>query len=233
MKADRRHELKDNDLAAALGSTRDYLDRHGKQIGMAALAVLAVMAAVTFAMRSRAAAIEDVWRRRGELVFDDFEKGKKSIETLESLTHELSDPAFVMSGLVDLGQRSIRLSQMSPAAPDNELNERARKAFEELRTRYPQNPLAIGSSLLGLASVAENDFVLSGDLKHKDTAKAFLNQVVQEARLNGMPFQATALDRLKTLDETFTKVAVAPAPPPPPPAEPATDAPPTEPPAQP
>jgi len=220
MKSDRRHELKDNDLAAALGSTREFLDRHGKQIGMAALAILALMAAVTFAMRSRAAAIEDVWRRRGDLTFDDLDKGKKSLETLESLTNELSDPAFVMSALMDQGQRSLRLSQMAPTPPDKDLNERARKAFQDLKTRFPQNPLAVGSSLLGLASVEENDFVLTGDLKHKDNAKALLNQVVQDASLNGMPYQTAALDRLKKLDETFTKVVVGP---PTPKVEPATD----------
>lgn len=221
MDADRRHELKDNELAVALGQTRDYLDRHGKEIGIAALVILGIMAAVTFAMRSRAAAVEDVWRRRGELKFDELETGKKALDTLEGLAREHSDPTFVMGALTDLGQKAIRLSEMVPLPPDKELNERARKTFNELKSRFGSNPLALGASLLGLASAEENDFVLSGDLKHKEAAKALLDQVVKEAKLNGMPHQGVALDRLKLLDETFTKVVVAPAPPPPPP--PATD----------
>lgn len=221
MDADRRHELKDNELAAALGQTRDYLDRHGKEIGIAALVILGVMAAVTFAMRSRAAAVEDVWRRRGELRFDELEVGKKSLDTLDALAREHSDPAFVMSALTDIGQKALRLSGMVATPPDKELNDRARKVFTELKSRFGSNPMTLGASLLGLASAEENDFVLDGDLKHKDAAKAHLDQVVKEPKLNGLPHQAVALDRLKSLDATFTKVVVAPAPPPPPP--PATD----------
>lgn len=221
MDADRRHELKDNDLAVALGQTRDFLDRHGKEIGIAALVILGIMAAVTFAMRSRAAAVEDVWRRRGELKFDDIDAGKKSLDSLESLAKEHSDPTFVMSAILDQGQKALRLAQMATVPPDKELNERARKSFTELKSRFGSNPVALGAALLGLATVAENDFVLDGDLKHKEEAKGLLDQVVKETKLNGMPYQGTALDRLKTLDQIFVKVVVAPAPPPPP--APATD----------
>ena len=34
MKAERRHELKENDLAHALAVAREYLDDHGARIGM-------------------------------------------------------------------------------------------------------------------------------------------------------------------------------------------------------
>lgn len=223
MKADRRHELKENELAAYLRSTRDYLDQHGKQIGIGAVVVLGVLAAITFAMRARATAIEDVWRRRSALAFDSFDTGKKSLETLESLSKELSDRSFVFSALVDQGQRALRLAQQAPLPPDRESNQKARQAFEELRTRFSENPLAIGAALSGLASVEENEFVLDGDLKHKEVVRDYLNRMVQDSRLNGMPYQKMALDRLKALDPTFTKVTIAPPPAPPPSASEVTD----------
>ncbi len=223
MKADRRHELKENDLAIALQNARDYVDVHGKQIGMGALVVLGVMAAVTFAIRSRAAAVEDVWRRRSQLSFESLETGKKSLETLEGITTELSDKSFVMGALMDQGREALRLAQQAPLPPDAELNQKAKRAFEELRSRFSDNPLALGAALSGLATVEENEFVHDGDLAHKTKTLEYLNRIVQEPRLNGLPFQKMALDRIKNLDATFTKVRVeAPPPlPPPPPVEPA------------
>jgi hypothetical protein len=235
MKADRRHELKENDLALMLQNARVYLDVHGKQIGMGALIVLGALAVVTFVMRSRAAAVEDVWRRRSQLSFDDLETGKKSLETLEGMAKELSDDAFVMGALMDQGREGLKLAQQAPLPPDAELNRKARKAFEGLVSRFSRNPLALGAALSGLATVEENEFVLDGDMAHKEKARDYLDRIVREPKLNGMPFQKMALDRLKTLDMTFSKVRVeAPPPLPPPPApvsppEAATEPPKTEP----
>lgn len=217
MRADRRHELKENELAQALQNARVYLDVHGKQIGMGALIVLAVMAAVTFAMRSRAAAVEDVWRRRNQLNFESLEEGKKSLATLEGITHELSDRSFVMGALMDQGREALRLAQQVPFPPDAELNRKARRAFEDLLARFSDNPLATGSALCGLATVEENEFVLDNDLSHKDKAGAYLDRVVADPRLNSTPYQRMALDRIKSLDATFSKVTTQAPPPLPPP----------------
>ena len=70
MKAERRHELKENDLAHALEVARKYLDEHGKRIGFTVVVVVAVVAGVGLTVRSRAAAGEDMRRRRGALKFD-------------------------------------------------------------------------------------------------------------------------------------------------------------------
>jgi hypothetical protein len=214
--------LKENDLAVMLHNTREYLDVHGKQIGMGALIALAVMAAITFVVRSRAAAVEDVWRRRSQLNFESLDSGRKSLETLQGITRELSDPSFVMGALMDQGREALRLAQMAPLPPDPELNRKARTAFEELLARFGDNPLAVGSALSGLATVEENEFVLDNDLAHKAKASEYLDRIVGDARLNGMPFQKIALDRIKSLDAIFSKVITQATPPlpPPPPAEP-------------
>lgn len=238
MKADRRHELKENDLAVMLQNTRQYLDVHGKQIGTGALIALAVLAAITFVVRSRAAAVEDVWRRRGQLSFESLEEGKKSLDALEGISRELSDPSFVMGALMDRGREALKLAQLAPLPPDSELNRKARAAFEELLTRFGDNPLAAGAALSGLATVEENEFVLDGNESHKAKAREYLDRIVADARLNGMPFQRLALDRLKALDATFSKVvtqapAPLPLPPPPAPVDVPTEAPKTEPPTEP
>lgn len=217
MKADRRHELKENDLLLALDGARNYLDVHGKQIGLIAVAILVVFGAVSFGLRSRATAMEDIWRRRSDLKFEPVDVGKKSLEALAGITKDVSDDGFILASLMDQGRQALRLAQQVPFPPDGELNRKAREAFAQLLSRFSDNPLALGVALSGLATVEENEFVLDGKLIHKEAARAHLNAIVGNPKLNALPFQQLALDRLKLIDATFTKVTVEPPPPPPPP----------------
>ncbi len=100
MKAERRHELKESDLAHALTVARNYLDENGRQIGIAAIVVVAVILAGALWVRSRAAAIEDVWRRKAQLSFENKEVGSESLDALATMTQEVSDERFVFVSLM-------------------------------------------------------------------------------------------------------------------------------------
>jgi len=173
--------------------------------------------------------MDDVWRRRTQLSFETIDVGKKSLETLENITRDVSNETFVLTSLMDQGRQALRLAQQAPVPPDRELNEKARQAFEQLLSRFADNPLAVGVALSGFATVEENEFVLDGNLSHKEKAREHLNAIVGNPQLNALPFQQLALDRLKSLDATFSKVTVAPPPPPPLPTEWPADWPPPEP----
>lgn len=206
MKAQRRHELKENDLAHAIEVARKYLDENGKSIGIVVIVVVVVAAAITFGVRSRAAAIEDVWRRRGQLSFENPEIGRESLESLETMTLGVSDDRFVLTSLLEQGQHALRLAQEVAVPPDREMNDRARKVYEELLERFKDNPLAVGAAHIGLATVEQNEFMLDDELVHKERADAHLAAVIDDPALNGMPFKQMALDRRKALDDTFTRV---------------------------
>lgn len=206
MKAERRHELKESDLASALHGARDYLQKNGTQIGLAVVIVIVVVGAVSFTVRSRAAAIEDVWRRKAQLTFDDLQTGKTSLEALANMTAGVTDTQFVFTSLIDQARSALELSQKSTLPPDLDLNDTARRALNELLQRFPDHPFAIGIGHSGLATVAANDFVLDSDPAHKANAKAHLTAIIDDARLNGMPFQRAAADRLAALDPTFTHI---------------------------
>lgn len=206
MKARRRHELKESDLAHALQMARRYLDENSKRVTVVVVLVGVAAAAVLFAVRSRAAALEDVWRRKAQLTFDDPTVGKESLASLASMTKSVSDERFVFASLVEQGQEALRLAKEVSAPPDPDFNEKAREAFEKLLKRFPKNPMAKGIARLGLATVEENAFVLTGDFAHEDRARVHLNAVIDDAALNGMPFQRMASDRLASLDATFTRV---------------------------
>lgn len=206
MKSERRHELKENDLAHALETAKEYLDQRGKQLTIGVVILGAVIAAVVFGARSRAAAMEDIWRRRAQLSFESYEVGRDSLETLVSMTKGISNERFLQSSLMQQGRQGLRLAQLAPAAPDRDLTLIAKAALEELLTRFNQNPLARGVALSGLATVEENLYIVDRDPAHKEQAKARLNAIISDDALNGMPFMRIAMDRLRDLDKTFTRV---------------------------
>jgi hypothetical protein len=219
MKAERRHELRENDLAHYLTVARDYIEENGGRIGLILFAVIGVIAVATLTVRSRAADLEDAWRRRSQLTFQGLEDGRESIRTLESLAQASSDRHFVMSCLIDIGKQSLRLAREVPWPPDQELNDKAGDAFQKLLQRFGNNPIARGVALNGLATVEENRFLLAfdGD-EHKEKARDFLTQIINDTTLNGTPLQSLAINRRNRIEDTFVRIRFD-NPPPEPPAD--------------
>lgn len=218
MRAGERHELKENELAKILASSRIFLKEKGKALGLAVVAVVVVIAAIGYASSSRAAHIEDAWRKKAELTFATPAEGRESLKKLSDLIADTSDSAFVQAALLEQGTQALRLSQQSEIPPDPELNDLARSAFEQLLDRARSNLFAQAAAHSGLATVAENDFAIDHQPKHKDITERHLKEIVNDARLQTTPFYTLATDRLADLGETFEVVRFAAAPPPPPPA---------------
>lgn len=206
MKAQRRHDLKENDLMHALSVARKYLDEHGTRIGVAVIVVVAIVLGVLFGIQSRTTALESIWRRKSELSFEDLETGKQSLEALAAMTRDASDEQFVLVSLMDQGTQALRLARDVAFPPDRELNNTAGQAFEQMLARFPGNPLAVGLAHSGLATVEENAFALDLDPAHKNRAEAHLVAIIDDPALNGLPFKRIAMDRRKALDTTFTDV---------------------------
>lgn len=204
-------------MAHVLEAGRAYFQTNGRQIGMIAGAAILVIVVATFVMRSRAVAHEDAWRRKSQLVFEKEKPdvSRQSLESLLALSRQTSDPGFALSGLIDAAIQALRLAQQAPTPPDRELNEKARIALEELHSRFPDNPLAKGVALCGLATVEENSYVLDGDAEHKRRAQQYLQEVVDNKSLETMPFHLVARDRLAVLDKTLSHIRFDPTPPPP------------------
>ena len=212
MKAERRHELKENELIQWLYSTRDYLNEHAKAIWWIVLVGLAILVAVLYVLSSRAQEAIQLQEEARALSFTDPDVGKESLAQLAAMGREAKDSAFAMSCLNRQVAVALELAGRVANPPDRELTEDARQACEELIQRFPGNALAQGTALLGLATVEENLFVLDGDPAHKERCRKHLQAVLERPGLAGMSFQLQATDRLAGLDKTFTPVKFAPAP---------------------
>ena len=210
MKAERRHELKENDLVHFLYQTRDYLRDRGSHILLIVVVVVAVIALASWSLRSSSRAVDDAYAELSGLSFGDVESGRGSLSTLKTLSESSSDEGFVYRAMMLRGEQAIRLAGLTDPAPDPEINAHAQEAFEELLARFSDNALALGVAHSGLATVAENQFVIDGNPAHKDTARRHLDAIKNNTALNGMPFMSSALNRLNMLDETFVVVKFAP-----------------------
>ncbi|MEK6675454.1 MAG: hypothetical protein AABZ47_07345 [Planctomycetota bacterium] len=218
MKAERRHELQENDFVHLLQVGRTYLSDNARSIGMGVAVVVGLFVVVSLAVRSHNSNKEDKWRRLSQLQFDKEDTLRASLDAMAALAKESSDDAFVLTTLMDMGRHGLRWASKVDNPPDRDLNEKARWAFDELLRRYPDNPMALGVAHTGLATVEENHFFFSRDAGHKERAKQHLKAVIDDARLNGLPFQRIAIDRRDSLESTFALVRFVPgdAPEPPP-----------------
>jgi len=210
MKAERRHELKENDLVHFLYQARDYLGERANQILLIVVVVVAVIAVVSWSLRSSSRAVDDAYAELSSLTFADVESGRESLGTLKMLSESSSDEAFILRALILRGEQAVRLAGLTDPAPDPGINSQAEEAFTELLDRFGDNILALGVAHSGLATVAENQFVIDGNPAHKDTARRHLDAIKTNTALNGTPFMSSALDRLNMLDETFVVVKFAP-----------------------
>lgn len=212
MKAERRHELKENELIQWLYSVRDYVSAHGTTIWWTVIVVLAVLVAALYVVRSRAQESAQQWEELKGLSFADPTEGKEALEQLAALAREATDTSFALTCLNRQVGIALQLASQVESPPDRDLTEHARQACAELTRRFPNNPLAQGTALLGLATVEENLFVLDGDAAHKERCREHLQAVLERPKLAGMSFQLQATDRLAALDKTFTPVQFTPAP---------------------
>jgi hypothetical protein len=210
MKAQRRHELRENDLVHYLKETKNYLDEHGSKIVVGIIVVAVVVSVGLWVVRSRSRALGEAYISMSALTFPDLDQGKQSLESLTTLTSTTSDHQFLLSALIEQGRAALDLASKGKPAPDREMNEKAKEAFDRLLREFKEDPIAVGVAHLGLATAAGNDFVLDGNPAHKETARRHLEQVRDSQLLTGLPFQTFALARLNNLSETFRTVEFAP-----------------------
>ncbi|MBU0718967.1 MAG: hypothetical protein KJ749_12015 [Planctomycetes bacterium] len=206
MKTERRHELKESDLAHAIDNAKTYLAEHGSRLLLVGVLVVVALLAVMITAQARTTALQDAWQRKNELNFDNVDEGRESLTTLAAIIRDVSDPAFKLASLIDQGRYALSLAQKVDDPPDAELNEVAREAFNALLARAEDSPLAFAVAHTGLATVEENAFTLDGNRAHRDNAAQHLQAVVDYPAMQSMPFHRLAAERLASIDEVFSIV---------------------------
>ncbi len=212
MKTERRHELKENDLAHFLSTMMEGAKERGQTIGLVVLAIVAVAVVGTWTMSSRSQAHVGAWASKQELTYPNPEEGRLNLATLVSLRRASSDKTFVLDCLTDQGAIALDLANRTTPAPDPQLTATAKEAFDELLALFGSQLVPEGVGRSGLASVAENEFAIDQNPAHKEEARRHLKAITENSELfSGTPFMDNALARLNDLDRVFTPITFAPA----------------------
>lgn len=214
MKTERRHELRTNDLSAFLLDTQEWAKKHATALGTVSVVAVVVVLSVAMVSRSRDSSMDAAWETMRTLSFT-LEDAEASFITLDGLISEAKDRDFKMKALLNKATRSMNMALLQAEGFQPEYLDWAEEAYHALLDGYADRMPVAATALGGLATIEENRFVTDGDLSHRDTARAFLERLQNQAEFKGTPFQTNAARRLQTLDETFQTITMVEPPPPP------------------
>jgi tetratricopeptide (TPR) repeat protein len=234
MKAQRRQELKTNDLAQTLADIKEFLEKYGTYVGGGAIIVVVVLVASMWwrnSLRSeqrrqwedlyglQEASVKLLWGQPGEgqpgAAGPDFDT---LVARHRTLIASATNPQVKMRALSALGDLSWRYARLGAGAgPGTELRNRALEesasAYRQLAEDYANDSRARGNALLSLAVIAE-------ERGNFDRAEEIYNQLKSDPAFAGTVFAESASEALDRLEDLREEIVFAPAPPPPPePAE--------------
>jgi hypothetical protein len=168
--------------------------------------VAVVVVGYTLVKRSRDTSTDAAWQTLRGLSFAPAE-ADGSFTTLNDLIEDAPNRDFKMVALLTKGHRAMSLALTDGFDP-RYLNE-AEKAYRGLLEEYSDRMAVAATVLRGLAIIEESHFAVDSDLKHRTKAEEYLNQLVNEPRFKGTPFQTDAARRLQEYDATFQVIAMA------------------------
>lgn len=221
MKAERRHDLQENELAKDIGKSVEFIRTHLNKILIAIAAVVLVIAAILYVVNSRRSARQADWSSyqayvvaaenwMGEDMFseepgDAADRARANFRALAEQTDEEAIAAwsYVYIGRLAYAEMLQRLH--GDAAAAEALARQATEAYQQAISGYGEEfPSAAAAARIGLGLIASSQ---------RDLAAA--RQQYQQAVAAGEPFLATIaqrqLDALPGLEEPVEFPASAPA----------------------
>ena len=213
MDADTRHQLKQNELADALGRLRDLRDPRF----LAALAVLVVVGLAILGWKawnySQRLALEQASQRLGALQealnSQDAPRIARARDDLRTLIDSTRNADMAAAARLLLA-RSRYDEAMSSAAQRPAGFEEAATQLEQLLAQPAVSPMLRAAATYLLANTYES-------LRRVDAAKELWQQLARDALYAGTPYQSLAEEKLLSIDELSAPVAFVPGSPPPPP----------------
>jgi hypothetical protein len=115
--------------------------------------------------------------------------------------------AEALQGWASMAMRRAHASE--DGTPSAEFLDSAADAYQQILARLPHRRLEKGASLLGLATIEADRFVLDRDPSRQAKAREYLERVRDAEEFNGTPLKSLALDQLNELDNVFVVVALA------------------------
>jgi len=214
MKARRRHELKENVLAAELGKTVEFFRKWGTYIAWGALIAALIVLVVVYSRSKSRQRISSLWARYDRVVRQQFNPRVNlddMLRGLKSLVEQNSEPWIAANACVYTGITYAR--QASGAWGGSEAlllespRDEAKKYYQRAIEQYSRFPQVVAKAHFGLGKLAED----AGELEQ---ARAHYQAILEMDGLEGHPIRLwakAALDGLEDLAEPVKMASTAPA----------------------
>lgn len=222
MKADERHQLKQNELAEALGKLRDWNSPSTRYTVLGVVVLLALFGGYKGWRYMQRHTLEQAWQRLTEIESamrdPDPTKAAGALDNLRTLIRDASNPAVAATARLELARARYDEGLEKPEQRQAAFAEAADLLKQVADNRDSPAELAAAATF-GLATTYES-------LRQLARAGELYDSLVKNPRFKGSPFLLLAMDRQKKLDELATPVEFTPGDPPaPPPPEPVATAP--------
>ncbi len=223
MKAQRRHELQQNELARMLMESREFFNKYGAYVAGGLLVVVVILVGGAIWRNSYQNRQLEAWNRFAEM--------RRESGTLLTGTSP-ADPMNLINRLRNLGssdQPALRLEALHlagnvawqyavgfdrarDAAEKTALLDTSAEIYEQITREHPKNVSAVGRAQLALATIREEQ-------GRFDDAKKIYDALLADARFADSYVRTRAADSLERLPRISQPIVFAPPPPPPPPVE--------------
>jgi predicted negative regulator of RcsB-dependent stress response len=205
MKAQRRHDLRENLLASEIGKVADFLKKNGSYLATGVLVVaVAVFAVVILRGRAEAkeAGVRLQWDRVQQAKYAPEFDRSQLVKELTDLTEQTTDKRLAALAAVELGDEFSRRILASNDVDRTELAKKAEYWYRWAISKFVEEDLAVGKAHLGLATLHET----AGQF---DQAATELQAVTKMTQLQGQPVMLLARIELQRLADLKQPVRMA------------------------
>jgi len=228
MKAQRRQELRANELVETLRQAREFLEKYATYVAGAVIVVVVILGVLLWHRSSELAEHRRQWEDYYNLERDAVQlvvaslRGTELAESddLDSLVARYkarasaaSDPRVRLLLLEGLGDFCWAyavnvVDEGSDAAEKARALEEANSAFEQIAREYADDEWAVGKALMAQAVIAEEQ----GDF---DRAEELYRRIISDPEFEASSLGELAEEALARVDELREPIVFAPPPPPP------------------
>jgi hypothetical protein len=197
MDADKRHQLRQNELAEALGRLRDFTDRRTVVWGLVILAIALGYGGYKLWKYRESRNVIASYRTLNSLNAHDVSLGEAPLTQLRQLVANSRQPALIALARLQLAQG---LEARAEQADDPTRLAEAQSQYQTIvdMPDVPPHIRAAAMYRLGVLHETQRDFA---------QARQTYESLSRDARYEGSPFQELAVTRLEHLDDWAVPIA--------------------------
>lgn len=190
MKAERRHNLKSNELADSLGQLTSFLRQHGSKLLAGLLLVVLALAVGLYLYRSGKQEQERAWQQLVAAV--DGRAGLRA-DDLERLAEQAGDKDLAAYAWLQLGDQLLNEYLLVPEIDRTSTAEKVERASKIVADNYGEQKLIAVRAKINLG-------ILYEDLGRWDSARQIYQELAKDGSLGSLGFKSYLAYRTSNLD---------------------------------